>query len=371
MEGFANPGYFDYAASYPPWQESIEAYTNISQLFYANPSSNHMPGKEAKQKLLSLKKEFCDLLHFFDGRLLLCSSGSEANNTIINGHLKQFPRGKMIIAEDVHDSIWYASEKFQKKAEIIKIDSAGQIPVDKFKKALTNDISLVCISHVCNETGAIHPVKEISDLCYRKQIRILIDGAQSTGHVPLNLNDIPFTYYSFSGHKFGSVKSTGGILIRDDQFEPLIHGGKQEWNLRAGTEDIAGLSAMVIAFKKSIEHLNEEMTRLKTLRQLVLNKLQEVPDLVVNTPGNSLPGLLSISIPGHSGSEIVSALSLSGYAISTGSACHENQMDPSRIIVAMGRNKKEAIGTIRLSMGIGTTTEAVNDLVKAILDLVS
>ena len=370
MEAPNNPRYFDYAASSPPWRESVEAYVDFSYTYFANPSSNHMPGKEAKQQLLALKKEFCDLVHFFDGRLLLCASGTEANNTIIEGHLKRFPKGKVLIAKDVHDSIWYATDKFRKAVEIIPIAPTGQISIDKFEKALKEDITLVCLSHVCNETGTIHPIKKIAEICDGRQIKTLIDGAQSIGHVPLNLNDIPFTYFSFSGHKFGSVKSTGGLFMRDDQFDSLVHGGKQEWNLRAGTEDIAGMAAMVAAMKKNIEQLNDESARLKTLKQILIDRLKEFPHVVVNSSENSLPGLLSLSVPGHSGKEIVSALALSGFAISTGSACHENQMDPSRIILAMGRDKKEAIGTIRLSMGVGTTAESVNDLANALLDLI-
>lgn len=371
MEQPNNSRYFDYAASSPPWPEAIDAYTRNVRLYYANPSSQHTPGKAAKQRLLALKKEFCDMIRYFDGRLLLCASGTEANNTIIDGHMNMFPKGKLLIAEDVHESIWYAVEKYKKAVETIKIDHSGQLSVDQLEKALNNKPTLVCISHVCNETGVIHPVKEIADLCFSKQTRILIDGAQSVGHVPLHFDDVPFTYYSFSGHKFGSVKSTGGVLVRDDQFLPMLKGGKQEWGLRAGTEDVAGLAAMVAALKMSIEHWDVEKDQLKMLKQLVIDKLIKIPGLVVNSPkSSSLPGLLSLSVPGYSGREIVGALALSGYAISTGSACHENELAPSRIMLAMGRTEEEAIGSIRISMGPGTTGEAVDGLVKALLELI-
>jgi len=370
MEGFHDPRYFDYAASSLPWQESIEAYTSTSKEFYANPSSNHIPGKEAKQKLLGLKKEFCDLLHFYDGRLLSCSSGSEANNTIIEGHLKAFPNGRLLIAEDVHESVWYAVEKYKKAVEVLEIDPSGRIPLDKFEEALRNKITLVCVSHVCNETGTIHPIEKLADLCFKRQIRILIDGAQSVGHLPLDLNTIPFNYFTFSGQKFGSIKSTGGILFRDDAFRSLIQGGKQQWNLRAGTEDLAGLSAMTVALKQSSDCITDETIRLRSLKQLILEPLKEIPNLIVNSPEDGVPWILSVSIPGYSGREIVSGLSMAGFAISTGSACHESELEPSRIIMAMGRNNKEAIGSIRLSMGMGTTEEAVKDLTHALLDLV-
>ncbi len=370
MQKYPDSRYFDYAASSPPWQEALDEYVKSSTIFFANPSSQHRHGKETKQELLILKKEFCDLLHFYDGRLLLCASGSEANNTIIEGHMRKFPEGKLLIAEDVHDSIWYATDKYKKSVEVLKINQNGEIQMDDFDRALTNDISLVCINHVSNETGTVHQVLEMADICARRKIKILIDGTQSLGHMAINLDTIPFDYYSFSAHKFGGVKSTGGLLIRDDLFEPLIRGGKQEWDLRAGTENIAGLSAMVVALKKSLECVEDEMERLKALKKLMLKQLKRLPNVLINGPENGSPRILSVSIPGVTGRELVAVLSHSGFAISTGSACHANQLAPSRIITAMGRSEPEAIGSIRISMGIGTTEDAVKDLLKALIDLI-
>ncbi len=371
MEYFNDSKYFDYAASSPVWQESLDAFANTANYFFANPSSRHRPGKEAKKELLTLKKACCDAVHFYDGRLLQCASGSEANNMVIEGHLRSFPKGKLLIAEDVHDSIWYAVEKFKESVEVLKIDRFGQIPMDKLNRALTEDITLLCINHVSNETGAIHPIQEMAALCANKQKKILIDGAQSLGHLPIHMNSIPFNYYTFSGHKFGGVKSLGGAFIRDDHFEPLVKGGKQEWNLRAGTEDLAGLSATIAALKKSLEALKDETVRLSILKKSMLEQLTKVPQVLINSPEKSVSGILSVSIPGVTGSEMVVLLSHSGFAISTGSACHANELEPSRIILAMGRSKKEAIGTIRISMGNGTTREAVNDLMKTLVEIVN
>ncbi len=370
MAEFPHSHYFDYAASAPPWPESLDSYVKVSEAFYANPSSQHILGKEAKKEFMELKKEFCDQLQFFDGRLLLCASGTEANNVVIEGHLKSFPDGRLLIAEDVHDSIWYATKKYPKYVDVIGIDSSGQLPIHKFEELLTESISLVCLSHACNETGIIHPIKELTDTCFRKQVKILIDGAQSVGHLPLELNDIPFTYFTFSGHKFGGVRSTGGLLFRDDQFESLISGGGQEWDLRAGTENVAGLSSMVAALHKSIAHQIDEMDRLKTLKESMISKLKTLPYVLVNSNDNGIHGLLSVSIPGRNGKELVSALSMSGFSVSTGSACHDNQMEPPRIILAMGRNEKEALGTIRISMGPANTVESVNELMEILMDLI-
>ncbi len=365
-----DPKYFDYAASAPPWQGAVDEYCEISKSFYANASSIHQQGKATKQKLLELKKEFCDLLHFYDGRLLLTATGSEANNTIIEGHLNKYPKGKILMAMDVHDSMWYASRKHLKSLKLFSPEKSGHYNLKKFVKALDADISIVCVNHVSNETGAIQPIVEIAQLCDERNVKLMVDGMQSVGHIPVNMDEIPCTYYTISGHKFGSVKGAAGVLMRDENFEPLIMGGKQEWGKRAGTEDVAAVASMVKALKRSLEVMADESKRLRQLKNELVQHFEDFPEFVINSSEPDLPGLLSVSFPGFSGREIVGALSLSGFSVSTGSACHANEMEPSRIILSMGRTDREAIGSVRISMGIGTTDVSVKELIEKIIELV-
>jgi cysteine desulfurase len=359
--------YFDYAASSPVWPEALEAFIEMSQHLYANPSSRHSHGQRARAKMLDLKKVFCDSLQFYDGRLLFCASGSEANNTIVEGHLNLIPNAKLLVAENVHDSIWYATEKHPKSVRKLKIDEWGQIKLQELERSLKDNITLVCISHVCHETGVIQPVRELSELCMSMGVRVLIDGVQAVGHVPVNINEIPCTYYTLSGHKFGSVRSAAGALIRDSKFDSLIRGGSQEWNHRAGTENVGGLASMVSALKKSMENLDIEIDKTKALVELLKSRLKSITGLLTNTPVHSAPGILSLSFPGMIGREMVGALSLAGFATSTGSACHENEVTPSRIMVKMGRSTSQAKGTVRISMGRGTNEQAVNELADELL----
>ena len=364
-----DPNYFDYAASTPPFCEAINEYRSVASEFYANPSSMHSSGKRARQKLLELKKSFCDLLRFHDGRLLLCSTGSEANNTVIEGHLRYFPDANVLVAEDVHDSIWYATKKHQNSTRILKIDHDGCVDLKVLERALDKRITLLCINHVCGETGKIHPVRDIAGICYGSGVKLLIDGTQSIGHIPVDLNEIPCAYYTFSGHKFGAVKSSGGVLHRDSEFVPLIFGGNQEWNLRAGTEDIAGLASAVKALRLSLDRLSEEADRLLGLKRLIVKRLKDFPEVTFNTSANSYPGILSLCFSGVTGRAIVGALSLKGFAVSTGSACHASVEEPSRILMAMGRTKDLARGSLRISMGAGTTENAVLELLDALAEL--
>ncbi len=368
---YPDPYYFDYSASAPPDSIALERLKDVSVKYFANPSSLHKRGRDAKGFLLNLREQFCNLLNFSDGRLLICCSGTEANNTIIEGHLKKNPGGRILMAENVHDSVWYATKIHKDSVDILEIDKAGQINLNRFKEKLKPVTSLVCINHVCNETGAIQDINHISAICSNRNIRLLVDGVQALGHIPVDMDRIQCDYYSFSAHKFGGPRSFGGLFIRDDTFEPLLKGGKQEWSLRAGTENIGGLSASLVALEKSLLTLKDETERLNELRiTLIGNLKKQIPDFLINSSENGKPGLISLSFPGFMGNEIVNALSIEGFSISTGSACHENTVEPSRIISAIGRKRNEAKGTIRISMGRGNTVSAVNDLSKAIVNFI-
>ncbi|MCH7658872.1 MAG: aminotransferase class V-fold PLP-dependent enzyme [Bacteroidetes bacterium] len=366
-----DPYYFDNSASTPPYEEALEHYKSYSLKYPANPSSIHTSGKEASRKLLELKRRFCNLLDFKDGHLLLCSSATEANNTIIEGHRRKFPQGRILIAEDVHDSIWYATKRHKDHTDVFPLNGMDYPPFEKIVRAIKTETSLICINHVCNETGKIHQLAPIAEFCFLRNIRLLVDGSQAVGHIPVSLDNIPCNYYSFSAHKFGGPRSVGGLLIRDRQFEPLLSGGKQEWKLRAGTENLAGLAAAVKALEISLSNMDEQASLLNKLKTNLFNELKrQVPEVLLNTPDNGLPGFLSLSFPGFQSNEIVTALSLSGFKIAMGSACHANRTEPSRIILATGRNEKEAAGTIRISMGRGNMEKSVKELCLALLDYI-
>ncbi len=368
--GNPDPYYFDHSASAPPYKEALEQFTSHSLTYVANPSSSHSSGREAGGKLIELKIRFCDLLGLKDGHLLLCASATEANNTIIEGHRNKFPDGRILIAEDVHDSIWYATRKHKDHTDVFPLKDMGDLSSESLARAIRSETSLICINQVCNETGTIHPLETIAEFCTVRNIRLLVDGSQAVGHIPVDLNKIPCDYYSFASHKFGGPRSVGGLLIRDRQFEPLLSGGKQEWELRAGTENLAGLAASVTALEMCLADLNEEASRLDYLKNKLLSRLKgKSTQVLINMPDDSRPGFLSLSFPGFSGSEIVTALSVSGFKTATGSACHAERPEPSRIIMAIGRTEEEAIGTIRISMGRGNTEASVSELARALIEL--
>ena len=353
-------GYFDYAATGVPYEEALSVGYEFEKKHFSNPSAQHKLGKEAYEKFITAKNRLCELCGFQSGRLLLGSNGSEMNNLVIESFLKSESQKKILIAEDAHISIWYAMDKYKDRVVKLNYTDILNFESNSFSTLLDESIGLICLSHVGNELGTLHPVKEIAFLCRQKGIQVHIDGAQALGHIPVKLDDIEFDSYSFSSHKFGASKGCGGLFFNQSKFSSLISGGQQEWGMRAGTQNVSACMSSVVALEKSLEKMDETNIKLVEYEKKIEEFLVAKSDFVLkNHPQNKVPGLLSFSFKGFSGSEIVTALSLEGIFLSTGSSCSENKQKPSRHIKALGYTDEDALGTIRISMGRLTNNESI------------
>jgi cysteine desulfurase len=352
--------------------QALDAYVKVASELYGNPSSAHQPGAAAAAGLRREKRQLCNACSFSDGSLLQVSGGTEANNVVIQGHLRLRPDARLLIAVDTHPSIWFASERYSDRWDLLPLGRRGVISAETVAAVLKPETTLVCMSHVCNETGTVHKVQEIAELCARKRVRLLCDGAQALGHIPIDLDQIRCDFYTFSAHKFGGPRGVGGVFLRHDHLSPLLGGGGQERGLRPGTENVAGLAATAAALQLNLATMTEEGERLRKLARFLEQYLSsKIPDLLLNSDlGTGLPGLVSISVPGISAQAAVTELSLLGFALSAGSACHANQTVPSRAIMARGRREAEALGSLRISMGNETTSEDVLELAEAICGVV-
>jgi cysteine desulfurase len=364
--------YFDYAAGAPPFPEALRRFDEVSLQVYGNPSSTHGRGKKAREALDRAREAFLARLGFHDGRLVLTSGGTEANNLVIRSLMDRHPSGRLLLAADAHPSAWFAKELYGSRVDVLETDPGGRIDPARLSKRITRKTALVSLLHANNETGVLQDVRALGDLCADRKVPLHVDGVQSVGHLPLTLSELPFSYYTFSAHKFGGPRGVGGVLARPLPPEAQIRGGGQEQGARGGTENVAGLAAAVVALDQSARALESEVPRLRRLARTLAQDLRSaIPGAVINSDADSgLPGLVSVSFPALVGEEIVLEMDLRGYEISAGSACGSGRREPSRPLLAMGRSRIEALGTVRISMGRFTTDESVAGLSAALRQVV-
>ena len=361
--------YFDYAASAPPFKDVLQKYTEVASKYFGNPSSAHSFGITSRELILQAKTEILRLGSFSSGYLGITSSGTEANNLVIRGVMEKYPGGRLLLAGDVHESSWFAEKKYKKRTDLLSIDSAGKVDRKELKKAIKPNTKLCSVLFGNNETGIVDDINTIGDICSQHGVLLHCDGVQAFGHLPLVLDRMSFDFFTFSAHKFGGLRGTGGVFMRSSDFAPQISGGYQEQGLRAGTENLAGLVSTAAALLVALENLGEETNRLRNLGELFVKLIRErCPDFILNSDlKKGLPGLISLSFPGLAGTSIVTELALKGFAISAGSACHSQEKTPSRVIVAFRGDKKIAEGSIRISMGRFTEDRYVQELADALL----
>ena len=360
--------YFDWAASAPPFPEARAAQARTAERWFGNPSSGHAFGRAAALELARLKSAFARLLDFPDGRVVLMSGATEANNWVIRSVLERFPQGRVLVAADVHASVWQAARQFAERTDVLAPDGAGRLSPAALTAALRPDTRLFCCSHAANETGVIHDMAALSSVCAHRGVLCHADGAQALGHVPVTLSEQCCEFYVFAAHKFGGPRGVGGVCLRWDAAAGWFAGGGQEGGLRAGTENVPGLAGTVAALEQSLTLLPQETARLRSLaRRLADAARGSDADCRINgDPATGLPGLVSLSFAGLDGHALAADLDQQGFAVGTGSACSDSKPEPSRTLLAMGLTPLEALGTLRVSMGRMTRESDVDDLIAAL-----
>ncbi|HVE38246.1 MAG TPA: cysteine desulfurase family protein [Planctomycetota bacterium] len=364
-------GYFDYAATVPPYPEALKRFEELSLRAFGNPSSSHDDGRQAREALDGARKGFLARVGFADGSLVLTSGATEANNLALRSALEASSDGRLLLASDAHPSAWFTRETWPKRTDLIKTGTDGLISPDWLATLLSKKTAMVSIVHANNETGVVQDLKALGAVCEKAGVPLHVDGVQALGRLPLTLSELPFAYYTFSAHKFGGSRGVGGIIARREGLSAQIRGGGQEKGLRGGTENVAGLAAALVALDLSARSLEAEVPRLRKLAALLTGEIQAaIPDVLVNSRPEGVPGLVSFSFPNLIGEEIVVEMNLRGFAISAGSACGSGRMEPSRPVMAMGRTRAQALGTVRISMGRFTTEDAVRRLAAALRQVV-
>jgi len=372
--------YLDYNATTPLDPRVLEAMTPYFKDGFGNPSSIHSYGSAAKAALDEAREKAAALLGAGAREIIFTSGGSEGNNLAIKGasFAEGSRGGKHIVTTKVeHDStldafMYLESRGF--KVTYLGVDKYGLIDLDELREAVTDETRLVSIIHANNETGAVMPLEDITAVVKEKGALLHIDAVQAAGKIEIDLKKIGADLVSISAHKFYGPKGAGALYVRDGlarrlSLTPLIHGGGQERGLRSGTENVPAIAGLGKAAELALGELHEDRERVGRLRDELFARISSgAGDVTLNGPPDTIVrNTLNLSFQGVNGGSLAMALDLEGIAVSTGSACSEGNVDPSHVLLAMGRTRQEAHSSVRFSLGRFTTQEEIEYAASAVV----
>ncbi|SHN05433.1 cysteine desulfurase family protein [Gracilibacillus kekensis] len=361
--------YLDNSATTQPDQQVLDSYTKVATQFFGNPSSIHGIGMDAERLLRKSREQAASILDVNSHEIIFTSGGTEGNNLAIKGiALQHRNRGKHIITSTIeHPSVIEACiglEALGFEVSYLEVDQSGFINIETLRKEIREDTILVSIMHVNNETGTVQPIREIGEIVkqYPKAL-FHVDHVQGFGKVALNLNDSHIDLCTISGHKIHGLKGTGLLYVRNGvRLYSLAHGGGQERAVRSGTENVAGIVALVKAMRIAKEK-QQDIKTLDKLQQKLVEHLQGNKRIVINTPiENKAPHIVNFSVPGLKPEVVIHALEQYSIYISTKSACSSKSSDESAVLIACGKERDIAISGLRVSMSYHTSEQDIDYL---------
>ncbi|GGB27321.1 aminotransferase V [Lentibacillus populi] len=365
--------YLDNSATTKPYPEVIKSFQQVSESYFANPSSIHQFGGEAEKLLLKAKEQTAKILRVEPDEIIFTSGGTEGNNTAIKGiALEHQTRGKHIITSEIeHPSVLeacHALETLGFAVTYLPVNQNGLVSIADVKQAIRNDTILISIMHVNNELGSVQPIEEIGSIAKNNpKLFFHVDDVQGLGKLPLKLKNSGIDLCTMSGHKIHGLKGTGILYVnKRTKLFPLFHGGHQERNIRSGTENLPGAVAMAKALRlisDKQKNNNGEMTK---LRDYLRTELEKIHGVVINTPENAAPHIINFSVPGLKPEVIIHMLGEQQIYISTKSACSSKLTDESRILAACALDKVRTTSALRVSLSYDSTRQEVTAFLQAL-----
>ena len=371
--------YLDNSATTKPNAACVQAMTRLLCDTWGNPSSVHELGIAAERELKNARKEVAASLGAEPDRVFFTSGGTEADNWAIFSTCERLKkRGNHIVTTAVeHHAVLHPMKALEAKGfevTYLQPDEAGFVSADTLKAALRPDTILVSIMMVNNESGAVMPIADMIRITRRLSPLALFhtDAVQGFLKVPFKAKTLGADLISVSGHKIHGPKGVGALYIRPGlPLPPFIHGGGQESNFRSGTENLPGICGMAAAMKYSCEHIDENMPRVAAMRDRLIEGLSKIPHSAVNGDlVNRLPGNVSFCFEGIEGESLLLLLDAHGVCASSGSACTSGSLDPSHVLLAIGRVHDVAHGSLRLSLCEYNTDEEVDHILKVVPEVV-
>jgi cysteine desulfurase len=372
--------YLDHAATTYLRPEVTKAMAPFGETRFGNPSSLYGLGREAKNAIEQSRKKVAEIFNCTPTEIIFEGSGTESDNhAIIGAALANQGRGKHIIVSTIeHHAVLHACEFLETmgfEVTYLPVDRDGLLKQDELKKAIRQDTILVSIMFANNEIGTIQPIHEISQIIKSsssnsagsaRQVLFHTDACQAAGYYNLNVNELGVDLMTINGSKIYGPKGTGVLYVRKGvMINPIIHGGGQEKNKRAGTENVAGIIGLSTALELVQKEREKESQRLAELRDKLINDLLKIPKVVLNGhPTKRLPNNVNVTVMDIEGEAMLLHLDALGICASTGSACTSGDLEPSHVILALGHPYEMAHGSIRFTLGYCNTEKDIDYLMR-------
>ena len=370
--------YADNAATTKMSEAAVQTMISVARDCYGNPSSLYSLGQRARETLEESRKMIAGVIGAEPNEILFTSGGSEADNqAILSAAATGRKNGKMHIVSSAfeHHAVLHTLEKLKKEGftiTLLDVHENGIVHPDEVEAAIRDDTCLVSIMYANNEIGTIQPIREIGAICREHGVLFHTDAVQAVGHLPIDVEKDHIDLLSASAHKFHGPKGVGFLYARKGiRLTNLIEGGAQENGKRAGTENVPGIVSMAAALKEAAENMERNRAALTAKRDRLIRGLKEIPHSALNGDAERrLPGNVNFCFEGIEGESLLLLLDDKGIEASSGSACTSGSLDPSHVLLAIGRVHDVAHGSLRLSIGEELCDEEVEYIIRSVAEVV-
>lgn len=370
--------YMDHAATTYVKPEVLDAMTPYFTEHFGNPSSIHSFARETKKAIDHAREQVANAIGATPSEIFFTSGATESDNWALRGMAYQHKnKGNHIITTAIeHHAILHTCQALEKQGfevTYLEVDENGLVTPEQVKNAITDKTILVSVMFANNEIGTIQPIAEIGAVCHAAGVLFHTDAVQAAGHVAIDVNAMHIDMLSMSGHKFHGPKGVGALYARRGIIlTNIIEGGAQERGKRAGTENVPGIVGMAAALKDACDHLDENAEKVSTLRDRLIAGLRKIPHCALNgAESPRLPGNVNFCFEGIEGESLLLLLDAKGISASSGSACTSGSLDPSHVLLAIGRPHEVAHGSLRLTLCEENTMEQVEYMLKEIPQIVT
>ncbi len=364
--------YVDNAATTKTSRTAIDAMLPYFDKIYGNPSSLHSVGQAAADALRTAREEAAEVLGCEPSEITFTSGGSEADNqALVSAAAIGARKGKKHIISTAfeHHAVLHTLKKLEKEGfevTLLDVHENGMVSARQVADAIREDTCLVTVMYANNEIGSIQPIAEIGAVCREKGVIFHTDAVQAVGHIHINVKEENIDMLSLSAHKFHGPKGVGLLYARRGiRLTNIIEGGAQERGKRAGTENIPGIFGMVAALKEANANIDANAAKVSALRDRLIAGLEKIPHSALNGDRTRrLPGNVSFCFEGIEGESLLLLLDAKGICASSGSACTSGSLDPSHVLLAIGRPHEVAHGSLRLTLSEENTQEEVDYIIE-------